>query len=259
VKNSSYNPNYDNNYGGNYEGYEEREAHQIAAAAAASERITFIRRTYGHLAGAILAFVALEMLFFLITSPEWRMNLLAQFASNPMYMLLVLGGFIGFGFLGNYWANNATSRGMQYAGLGLYVILEAVIFLPLLIYAADFMAVTAPNLIGEAAIMTAIVFGGLTFGVFVTKQDFSFLGGFLWIAGMLALGIIVCAIIFGFSLGIWFSVAMIALASCYILYYTSNVLHHYRTDQYVAASLALFAAVAMLFFYILRLLMARGE
>jgi FtsH-binding integral membrane protein len=48
---------------------------------------------------------------------------------------------------------------------------------------------------------------------------------------------------------------MILLASGYILYDTSNVLHHYRTDQYVAASLALFAAVALLFWYVLRLLM----
>jgi FtsH-binding integral membrane protein len=40
------------------------------------------------------------------------------------------------------------------------------------------------------------------------------------------------------------------------MYDTSNVLHHYRTDQYVAASLALFASVAMLFFYVLRLVMA---
>ena len=49
--------------------------------------------------------------------------------------------------------------------------------------------------------------------------------------------------------------AMIGFASMYILYETSNVLHRYRTDQYVAAALALFAAVALLFWYILRLLM----
>jgi FtsH-binding integral membrane protein len=40
------------------------------------------------------------------------------------------------------------------------------------------------------------------------------------------------------------------------LYDTSNVLHRYRTEQYVAASLALFASVALLFWYILRLMMS---
>ena len=61
--------------------------------------------------------------------------------------------------------------------------------------------------------------------------------------------------LFNFQLGVWFSGAMIGFASMYILYETSNVLHRYRTDQYVAAALALFAAVALLFWYILRLMM----
>jgi FtsH-binding integral membrane protein len=34
------------------------------------------------------------------------------------------------------------------------------------------------------------------------------------------------------------------------------VLHHYRVGQHVAASLALFASVALLFWYILQLLMS---
>ena len=70
-----------------------------------------------------------------------------------------------------------------------------------------------------------------------------------------AFGVIVAAMIFGFSLGLLFSFALVALACGYILYDTSNVLHHYRTDQHVAASLELFASVTMLFWYILRVLM----
>ena len=66
-----------------------------------------------------------------------------------------------------------------------------------------------------------------------------------------------CSILFGFNLGNLFAGVMIALAAAYILYYTSNVLHHYRLDQYVAASLALFAAVALLFWYVLQLFMSR--
>jgi uncharacterized protein len=41
-----------------------------------------------------------------------------------------------------------------------------------------------------------------------------------------------------------------------ILYSTSNIIHYYRTDQYVAASLSLFAAVALLFYYVLYILLA---
>jgi FtsH-binding integral membrane protein len=81
----------------------------------------------------------------------------------------------------------------------------------------------------------------------------------LALGGIAALVAIVASMIFGFSLGIWFTVAMIFFASCYISYETSNVLHHYRTTQHVAASLALFAAVMLLFWYILRFFMQRRE
>ena len=57
------------------------------------------------------------------------------------------------------------------------------------------------------------------------------------------------------DVGIFFVVAMIALMSGYILYFTSNVLHHYHTSQHVAASLALFSSIATLFWYVLQLLM----
>jgi FtsH-binding integral membrane protein len=60
----------------------------------------------------------------------------------------------------------------------------------------------------------------------------------------------------GFSLGIFFMGAMVAFAAAYILYDTSNVMKHYRTDQHVAASLALFASVALMFWYMLQLLMS---
>jgi FtsH-binding integral membrane protein len=114
-----------------------------------------------------------------------------------------------------------------------------------------------PEIIPTAAVATLGLFGALTLVVFVTRKDFSFMRSILMFGGVAAMGLIVCAILFNFSLGPIFTVAMIALACGYILYDTSNVLHHYRIGQHVAASLALFAAVALLFWYILRLFMSR--
>ena len=57
-------------------------------------------------------------------------------------------------------------------------------------------------------------------------------------------------------LGIWFSVAMVVFACAYILYDTSNVMHHYRPGQHVAASLALFASVTLLLWYVIRILIS---
>jgi FtsH-binding integral membrane protein len=144
---------------------------------------------------------------------------------------------------------------VQYAGLGLFIVAEAIIFMPLLYMAAYY--AKDPGVIMKAGITTAFVFGGLTFAAFATKKDFSFLRGFLMVGGFVAIGIIVVSILFGFDLGTIFAGAMAIFASVAILYNTSNIIHHYRTDQYVSASLSLFASVALLFWYILQIFMNR--
>jgi len=101
-----------------------------------------------------------------------------------------------------------------------------------------------------------LLVAGLTATVFISRADFSFMKNVLTIAFFVALGLIAGGILFGFSLGLWFSVAMVALAAGSILYQTSNILHHYSTEDHVAASLSLFASVAMLFWYVLRILLA---
>ena len=219
-----------------------------AAAAGVDERARFISRTYLHLFGAILAFVGLEWFLLNLSGIE---NLAVKMVSGYNW-LIVLGAFILVSHVANRWAHSDTSVGVQYVGLGLYVVVEAVIFLPLLLIAS----VYYDGVIGSAAVLTLGVFTGLTGVVFVTRRNFSFLGPALSIGALVALGLIVCAVLIGFNLGIIFTAAMIALASGYILYSTSNILHEYRVDQHVAASLALFAAVALLFWYILQLVMS---
>ncbi len=150
------------------------------------------------------------------------------------------------------WARSETSSALQYAGLGLFVVAEAVIFLPLMYIAAYYCGDTV---IPTAGILTLTVFGGLTLSVFITRKDYSFLGPILCVASFIALGVIVAGILCGFNLGLFFAFAMVALMSGYILYDTSNVMLHYRTDQHVAAALALFASIATLFYYILYIVM----
>lgn len=80
--------------------------------------------------------------------------------------------------------------------------------------------------------------------------------GFLTVGAFVALGFILCSILFGFSLGLIFAAVMVVFAAGSVLYTTSNILHHYSPNQHVAASLALFSSVALLFFYILQVLMS---
>jgi FtsH-binding integral membrane protein len=222
---------------------------RIAADASADARAAFIRRTYGHLAGAILAFAALETVLVKATPAEVIQGI---FGSRAALMVMMIA-FMGVAWVANKWAMSGASQGVQYAGLGLYVVAEAIIFLPLMYIAANYFE----DVIPKAGIMTLAMFAGLTFAVFFTRQDFSFLAPILTIGGFLALGLIATSWIFpSFGLGNWFAFGMVALASAFILYDTSNVLHRYRTDQHVAASLALFASVALLFWYILQIFMS---
>jgi hypothetical protein len=163
-------------------------------------------------------------------------------------LLFVVGGFAA-----QMMARARTSPGLQYAGLSLYVLLEVVIFMPLLMYAE--LLYPGHHLALQAGVLTLSVFAGLTAAVFLSGKDFSFLGPILWVGSLLALGLVIAAVVGGFSLGLVFAFAMVALASGFIIYDTSNIIHHYRPDQHVAASLELFASVALLFWYILRIFM----
>ncbi len=222
-----------------------------AADALPEERASFIRKTYLHLAAAIAAFIGIETV---LVNSDAGMMIAQTMLGGRFSWFIVLALFMGISLLANWWANSQTSKTMQYLGLGLYVVGEAIIFLPLLFIAA-YSSGNGIQMIEQAGIVTLGLFLGITAVVFLTRADFSFLAPILMIGGFVALGFIAAGLIFGFNLGSIFAFAMVAFAGGSILYSTSNVLHKYRPGQHVAASLSLFAGIALLFWYILRIFM----
>ena len=176
---------------------------------------------------AVIGFVAVEYFFFTTGLAEVMAR--TMLGAN---WLLVLGGFILVSWLATRTAHNSVSLRSQYLALAGFVRAEAVIFVPMLYIAAFY---TQGGVIESAATVTLLGFGGLTAIAFWTRKDFSFLGAMLRWVGILALVAIVAA----------------------VLYDTSNVIHHYPEDRYVAAALQLFASVALMFWYVLRLFMSR--
>jgi FtsH-binding integral membrane protein len=181
---------------------------ETVATAPVDARVRFIRRTYAHLGAAILAFVGIEAVLF---SSGLGMDILkTMFAFNGAWIALMLLFVVG-GFAAQAMARSRSSVGLQYAGLAMYVLLEVVIFLPILAI-AEF-RFPGQYLPLQAGILTLAVFGGLTAAVFASKRDFSFLGPVLWVASLLALGLVVAAVIGGFNLGLVFAVAMVGSSS----------------------------------------------
>jgi FtsH-binding integral membrane protein len=224
---------------------------EIVSQATQADRADFYKRTYLHVAIAILAFMVVESFLLQLVPGE----IISMMFGGKFMWLFIIGLF----WLGSFIANKfafSLSRSAQYFGLGLYVMLEAIIFLPVLYIAASY---TGGDVIMQAGIITLSMFGGLTALVFMSGYDFSFMRTGIIIGGFISLGLIVGGAIFGFNLGLWFSVGMVVLASASILYQTSQIKDTYTTDQYVGAALQIFASVMLLFWYILRILMSRRD
>ncbi len=220
------------------------------AAAGTDARADFITRTYLHLFGAILLFVGIEVALF-------QSGLAEQIAGALLGVnwLIVLGGFVLVSWFASRTAYSTASRPAQYAALGGFVLAEAIIFVPLLYVAALY---SGPGVIRSAAWVTLLGFTGLTAVAVISRKDFSFLGALLKWGFVVAVVLIVASVLFGLELGTFFSVAMIALAGASILYDTSKIMRDFPVDRHVAAALQLFSSVALMFWYVLRLMMNRN-
>lgn len=221
----------------------------LVAHSSDTEKADFYKKTYSHLALSVLAFIGVETIL-LRTVP---VEVIAMMFGQRYTWLLIIGVFWLASVLANRWSLS-QSRSTQYFGLGFYIVLEAVIFLPLIYMAA---ATAGGQVIFQAATLTIAMFAGLSIVAFTSKRDFSFLRNIMIIGGFIAIGLIVAGAIFSFNLGLWFSVGMVILASAGILYETNKLQNTYTTGQYVGASLQLFASIMLLFWYILRILMSR--
>jgi FtsH-binding integral membrane protein len=215
-------------------------------------QVAFYKQTYAHVAGGVLAFILFE---YLLLQSDTVVNFMMSM-TNGYKWLLLLGGFMFITHYAESTALKSQDKNMQYLAYGAYIFAEALIFVPL-IYIASSFTESGPELLQQAGIVTISLFTGLTAVVFVTKKDFSFLRTGLTVGFFIALGLIIAGSLFGFNLGLWFSVAMCLLAGGSILYQTSNLIHKYKQDQYIPAALGLFAALMLLFWYVLQIFMSR--
>ena len=216
------------------------------------DRVAFYKKTYGHVAGGVLLFIVFE---YLLLQSETIVDFALSMTEGYRW-LIMLGGFMLATNYAERMALKSPNKQTQYLAYGLYILAEAFIFVPLIYIAAYYMD-SGPEILNQAAIVTLALFTGLSAVVFLTKKDFSFLKTGLMIGFFIAIGLIVAGTLFGFNLGLWFSVAMCLLAGGSILYQTSNLVNKYTTEDYIPAALGLFASLMLLFWYILSIFLSR--
>ena len=222
----------------------------LVERATEQERQLFLRRVYGHLAGATVGFVVVEAL---LQALPFSLDIARRMTGSGVAWLLVILGFSVLGAIAGRWAGPGQPLSQQYLGLSLYTLGQAIIFLPIIAYAR----LSDPDALAIAAVLTLAVGVGLSMIALDPGTSFGFLRPALIIGGVLAFGLIIVALLFGLSLGTWFSLAMIVFFAGSILYQTDQLTRTHRTDAYVAGALSLFASFMGLLWYVLRLVMSQ--
>jgi FtsH-binding integral membrane protein len=233
----------------------------IVSQAPASDRVAFFKRTYLHVAGAFAAFGVLLYAFFVTDVARSIMQGFGSIMSSMggFGILVVMLMFWGGTYVAQKLAENRASRQSQYLGLGLYVVLEAIIFVPLIVMVAIKTGGNPGEVLIPACAVTAALVVGLTVTVFTMGVDFSFLRAAIVIGSICALGIILVSIFTKSDLGNWFSIIMILLMATVILYQTQVIKDSCETDQHVLAAFILFSAFVTLLFYVIRLFAGRRD
>jgi len=110
----------------------------------------------------------------------------------------------------------------------------------------------------QALLLTAAIFISLTTYVFVTKKDFSWMGGALSMGLMCLLMWSLLNMLFPMTFGGFghsiFAFLGAILFSGYILYDTSVIMHHMGPDDYIMAAVSLYLDIINLFLYLLEIL-----
>ena len=116
-----------------------------------------------------------------------------------------------------------------------------------------------PNIVMLAMGGTGTIFLGLSGYALSTRKDFSFMGGFIFVGMLVAIGAMLLNLFLGIpALALAVSAAVIMIMSGFILYQTSAMIHGGETN-YIAATAGLFLSILNIFTSLLHILGAFGD
>jgi hypothetical protein len=238
----------------------------IVDVAPVEDRVSFYRRTYAHVAGALLAFAALLAFFF--AGFDQQTGIAFVLAKSLFGMMQSLGAWSWLLVMLAFWvgtmaaqalATNRASVAAQYSGLGLYVLLQALIFIPLLAIVHVKTGGQMAQILLPACSLTGALVVGLTLSVYMTSTDFSFLRTVIVIGSVVALALVLLSAFGLFALGTWFALAMILLMATAILYQTWVIKTQLTTGDHIIAAFMLFSSIVTLLWYVISFFLGRRD
>ncbi|WP_449433803.1 Bax inhibitor-1/YccA family protein [Pseudomonas putida] len=115
------------------------------------------------------------------------------------------------------------------------------------------------EVVSSAFAMTALVFGGLSAYVLITRKDMSFLSGFITAGFFVLLGAVVASFFFQISgLQLAISAGFVLFSSVCILFQTSAIIHGGERN-YIMATISLYVSIYNLFISLLQLFGIMGR
>jgi len=115
------------------------------------------------------------------------------------------------------------------------------------------------EVVSSAFAMTALVFGGLSAYVLISRKDMSFLSGFITAGFLVLLGAVVASFFFQISgLQLAISAGFVLFSSVCILFQTSAIIHGGERN-YIMATISLYVSIYNLFISLLQLFGIMGR
>lgn len=200
----------------------------------AEARREFIQKVYAHLLVGLMVFSGVTWAMmksplvwsgdepgFLCTMPGWITCFVGMVGLQLMYGRLF----------------SSASLKVHYIAFGLTIALQGAFCAPLFWFAQHI----SDTILRDAFFITTAGFGGLTAIPFLTKKDFSFMGGMLYTATFILMAVGIMSIFFGpFNMGLFWSGAVVLLFSGWVLYHTSQIQRHLPLTAYVFGATMLF-------------------
>lgn len=214
-----------------------------AAEAGVSERLGFIRKVYSLFFVATLFAIGGVMIGFAVP------DVMIMIAQHPFItLMLMMGGVIGAQAVRHV-------PGVNLAAFFGFTTFTGVVISPFIYY----VSITNPSSIFQAGVLTVGIFGGLTVYAFLSKRDFSFMRGMLFVGLIVVVlaGLLNMLAVGSTGLGFAIACAALLLFSGYVLYDTSNIIRRYPTNEYIAGAMDLYLDAFNIFLALLRILNRR--